>query len=216
MAATDFDSEIKQLQATMKTIGSVLDVDDMRREIKDLGEQVAAPDLWDDQANAQKVTGKLSHLQGTLDRFESLSDRIEDLGAMVELGREESDADTMAEAEAELLKLHKSVEALEVRTLLNGEYDVREALVTIRSGAGGVDAAVPGRRGGRAGRLGLRLPPARDPVGQGAVVAVSVAASHRTIMPPIRTCVRRPRTGTRSRRHRVRGMNGAPYRGVTS
>ena len=142
MAATDFDSEIKQLQATMNTIGSVLDVDDMRREIKDLGEQVAAPDLWDDQANAQKVTGKLSHLQGTLDRFQSLSDRIEDLGAMVELGQEdEGDADTMAEAEAELLKLHKSVEALEVRTLLNGEYDVREALVTIRSGAGGVDAA---------------------------------------------------------------------------
>ncbi|KQT89301.1 peptide chain release factor 2 [Marmoricola sp. Leaf446] len=141
MAATDFDSEIKQLQATMKTIGSVLDVDEMRREIKDLGEQVAAPDLWDDQANAQKVTGKLSHLQGTLDRFESLSSRIEDLGVLVELGQEEGDADSMAEAEAELLKLHKSVEALEVRTLLNGEYDVREALVTIRSGAGGVDAA---------------------------------------------------------------------------
>ncbi len=57
MAATDFDSEIKQLQATMKTIGSVLDLDDMRREIADLGEQVAAPDLWDDQANAQRVTG---------------------------------------------------------------------------------------------------------------------------------------------------------------
>ncbi|WP_445256762.1 peptide chain release factor 2 [Nocardioides aurantiacus] len=141
MAATDFDSEIKQLQATMKTIGSVLDVDDMRREIKDLGEQVAAPDLWDDQANAQKVTGKLSHLQGTLDRFEGLSGRIEDLGILVELAQEEGDADSMAEAEAELLKLHKSVEALEVRTLLSGEYDVREALVTIRSGAGGVDAA---------------------------------------------------------------------------
>ena len=64
MAATDFDSEIKQLQATMKTIGSVLDVDGLRREIADLGEQVAAPDLWDDQAHAQKVTGRLSHAAG--------------------------------------------------------------------------------------------------------------------------------------------------------
>ena len=60
VAATDFDSEIKQLQATMKTIGSVLDLDGMRKEIADLGEQVAVPDLWDDQANAQRVTGRLS------------------------------------------------------------------------------------------------------------------------------------------------------------
>ncbi len=139
--ATDFDSEIKQLQATMGTIGSVLDVDGMRRDIADLGEQVAAPDLWDDQANAQKVTGRLSHLQGTIERYESLQSRIEDLGVLVELAQEESDADTLAEAEAELSRLHKSVEQLEVRTLLSGEYDEREALVTIRSGAGGVDAA---------------------------------------------------------------------------
>ena len=141
MAATDFDSEIKQLQATMKTIGSVLDIAGMHREIADLGDAVAAPDLWDDQANAQKVTGKLSHLQGTLDRFESLSSRIEDLGVLVELGQEEGDADALAEAEAELSKLHKSVENLEVRTLLNGEYDAREALISLRAGAGGVDAA---------------------------------------------------------------------------
>ena len=60
---------------------------------------------------------------------------------MVELAQEENDADALAEAEAELGKIHKAVEALEVRTLLSGEYDAREALLTIRSGAGGVDAA---------------------------------------------------------------------------
>jgi peptide chain release factor 2 len=141
VAATDFDSEIKQLQATMKTIGSVLDLDGMREEIADLGEQVAVPDLWDDQVNAQRVTGRLSFLQGTLDRFTSLEDRIDDLSVLVELAQEEADADSMAEAEAELAKLHKSVEQLEVRTLLSGEYDAREAIISIRSGAGGVDAA---------------------------------------------------------------------------
>ena len=141
MAATDFDSEIKQLQATMRTIGSVLDIAGMHREILDLGDAVAAPDLWDDQANAQKVTGKLSHLQGTVDRFEGLENRLEDLGVLVELAQEEGDADSMAEAEAELSKLQKSVEQLEVRTLLNGEYDAREALISLRAGAGGVDAA---------------------------------------------------------------------------
>ena len=141
MAGPDFDTEIKQLQATMSTIGQVLDLEGMRREIADLGEQVAAPDLWDDQTNATRVTGRLSGLQGELDRFSDLESRIGDLGALVELGQEEDDAASMAEAEAELTKIKKSVEALEVRTLLSGEYDARDAVITVRSGAGGVDAA---------------------------------------------------------------------------
>ncbi len=141
VAGPDIDTQIKQLQATMHTVEQVLDLDAMRAEIADLGEQVAAPDLWDDQANAQRVTGRLSVLQGELERFTSLQSRLDDLGVLVELSQEEGDADALAEAEAELVKLHKAVEALEVRTLLSGEFDVREALVTIRSGAGGVDAA---------------------------------------------------------------------------
>ena len=70
----------------MKTIGQVLDLDGMRTEIADLGDQVAAPDLWDDQDNATRVTGRLSTLQGELDRFNALASRIEDLEIMVELG----------------------------------------------------------------------------------------------------------------------------------
>jgi peptide chain release factor 2 len=141
VAGPDFDQEIKQLQATMRTIEQVLDLDEMRKEIADLGEQVSAPDLWDDQEHAQRVTGRLSLLNGELERFTSLNDRVEDLGLMVEMAREEDDAESLAESEAELGRIKKSVEALEIRTLLSGEYDVREALVTIRSGAGGVDAA---------------------------------------------------------------------------
>ncbi len=132
---------MKTLQATMHTIEQVLDLDAIRAEIAQLAQEVAAPDLWDDQANAQRVTGRLSVLQGDLDRFTNLQDRLDDLEIMLELAQEESDADTQAEAEAELRRIHKAVEALEVRTLLSGEYDVRDALLTIRSGAGGVDAA---------------------------------------------------------------------------
>ncbi|HEY9354485.1 MAG TPA: peptide chain release factor 2 [Nocardioides sp.] len=141
MAGPEFDTEIKQLQATMQTIGQVLDLDAMRKEIADLGEQVAAPDLWDDQDNATRVTGRLSLLQNELNKFTELRTRIEDLGLMVEMAQEEGDADSLAESEAELSRVKKAVESLEIRTLLSGEYDAREALVTIRSGAGGVDAA---------------------------------------------------------------------------
>jgi peptide chain release factor 2 len=141
VAGPEYDTDIKQLSATMHTIEQVLDIPAMQREIDDLGVQVAAPDLWDDQANATRVTGRLSLLQGEVDRFAALKTRIEDLGLMVELANDEGDQESLAESEAELGKIKKAVEALEIRTLLSGEYDEREAIVTIRSGAGGVDAA---------------------------------------------------------------------------
>jgi peptide chain release factor 2 len=141
VAGPDYDSDLKQLQATMHTIEQVLDLASMRAEIAVLQEQVSAPDLWDDQANAQRVTGRLSVLNGELDRFTELNTRVSDLELMVEMAQDEDDAAVLAECEAELRRIKKAVEVLEVRTLLSGEYDVREALVTIRSGAGGVDAA---------------------------------------------------------------------------
>ncbi|MCL2614718.1 MAG: peptide chain release factor 2 [Nocardioidaceae bacterium] len=141
MAGPDFDSEIKQLAATMHTIEQVLDIPRLQGEIAELEQQVAAPDLWDDQANATRVTGRLSALQGQVERFSGLQGRVDDLEVLVELATEEGDADSLAEAESELTRIKKDVEALEVRTLLSGEYDEREAIVTIRSGAGGVDAA---------------------------------------------------------------------------
>jgi peptide chain release factor 2 len=141
VAGPDFDADLKALDATLTSIEKVLDVPAMKRDIADLGEQVAAPDLWNDQANAQKVTSRLSRLEADLDRLTGLRTRVDDLGVLIELARDENDADTLAEAEREIAALTKSIQSLEVRTLLSGEYDEREALVTIRSGAGGVDAA---------------------------------------------------------------------------
>ncbi len=137
----DFAGQIKELGATLTSIEKVLDLDSLRAEIADLQEQVGAPDLWDDQENAQRVTGRLSALQADLERATGLRQRLDDLEVLVELAQEEGDADSLAEAEAELTRLQGAIESLEVRTLLSGEFDEREALVTIRSGAGGVDAA---------------------------------------------------------------------------
>jgi peptide chain release factor 2 len=106
-----------------------------------LEQQVAAPDLWDNPENAQRVTSRLSALQAEVDRLVGLRAQLDDIGALVELGQEESDQASLDEAADALSSLQKAVEALEVRTLLSGEYDEREALITIRSEAGGVDAA---------------------------------------------------------------------------
>ena len=141
MAIVDVSEELKSLSSTMGSIEAVLDLDRMRADIAALEEQAAAPSLWDDPESAQKVTSRLSYLQGQVRRAEQLRGRVDDLEVLFELAEAEDDEDARAEAETELSEVRKAVEELEVRTLLSGEYDAREALVNIRAEAGGVDAA---------------------------------------------------------------------------
>jgi len=140
----DRQADIAALDSTLTTVERVLDVDGLRSRIEKLESEASDPNLWDDQAHAQKVTSELSHTQGELRRVEELRQRLDDLPVLYEMAAEESGSsgdDALAEADAELKQLREDIEAMEVRTLLAGEYDAREALVNIRSGAGGVDAA---------------------------------------------------------------------------
>ncbi|MFJ2646280.1 peptide chain release factor 2 [Streptomyces sp. NPDC087420] len=141
MAVVDVSEELKSLSSTMGSIEAVLDLDKLRADIAVLEEQAAAPSLWDDPEAAQKITSKLSHLQAELRKTETLRGRIDDLEILFELAEGEDDADALAEAEAELESVRKALDEMEVRTLLSGQYDAREALVNIRAEAGGVDAA---------------------------------------------------------------------------
>jgi len=144
MAATDPADEISELSSKLDTIEAVLDPDAMRTEAADLREQAADPGLWEDQARAQQVTRRLSYLEGELARLENLRQRLSDTETLFELADEETDQSAREEARVEatgdLAELRKEIDQLEVRTLLNGEYDNREALITINSQAGGADA----------------------------------------------------------------------------
>ncbi|CAN5562268.1 peptide chain release factor 2 [soil metagenome] len=140
----DRQSEISALDTTLTTVERVLDVEGLRDRIEKLEHEASDPNLWDDQTRAQKVTSELSHAQTELRRVEELRQRVDDLPVLYEMAAEEEGAEAenaAAEADTELGKLRDDIEAMEVRTLLSGEYDQREAVVTIRSGAGGVDAA---------------------------------------------------------------------------
>ncbi len=141
MIQLDLSQQIAQLRSTFADITAVVDLDALRAEIADLSEKAGAPDLWDDTENAQKVTSALSHRQSELARITAIERRLDDLEVLVELANEAEDEESAAEARAELEALQKSLGDLEVQTLLNGEYDPRPAVVTIRAGAGGVDAA---------------------------------------------------------------------------
>ena len=142
VATTDFSAEIRDLRTTLESIQAVSDPTVLHAKIAELSEKASAPDLWDDPEAAQRITSALSATQAELDRVQKLGGRIDDLETLVEMATEDGgDEETLAEAEADLVKIRKDLDALEVRTLLAGEYDQREAVVTIRAGAGGVDAA---------------------------------------------------------------------------
>jgi peptide chain release factor 2 len=140
MAATDPTDEISELSSKLDTIEAVLDPDAMQTEAADLREQAADPGLWEDQARAQAVTRRLSYLEGELTRLESLRQRLADTRVLFELADDEHDQSARDEAMQDLAQLRKEIDQLEVRTLLNGDYDNREALITINSQAGGADA----------------------------------------------------------------------------
>ncbi|GGR22703.1 peptide chain release factor 2 [Agromyces mediolanus] len=140
MFELDLSTEISALRATFREIRAVVDTDALEADIARLSEEAGAPDLWDDPANAQKVTSALSHRQAEFKRITGIESRIDDLEVLVELANEAGDEDSAAEARAEVAALQKTIGDLEVQTLLDGEYDDRGAVVTIRSGAGGDDA----------------------------------------------------------------------------
>jgi peptide chain release factor 2 len=141
MIDLDFAERIAAARSTFADIRAVVDVDRLEADIAVLSEQAGAPDLWDDTANAQKVTSALSHRQSELKRITELQAKLDDLDVLIEMAREADDADAAAEAASELDAIEKALADMEVQTLLDGEYDARPAVVTIRAGAGGVDAA---------------------------------------------------------------------------
>src|SRR5699024_4895385 len=134
----DISAAIDDLSATLTTIEKVMDPRALAERVRELEAQAGAPSLWDDPNHAQRVTSDRSSTQPKQRKLYSLRQRLEDLRMMYELAEEECDASLVDE---ELDELREAIESLEVTTMLSGEYDQREAVINIRSGAGGVDAA---------------------------------------------------------------------------
>jgi peptide chain release factor 2 len=138
---SDVNEQLRELTATLTSIEAVVDLPKLRKDSAALAESAAAPNLWDDPENAQRVTSQLSYVEGEIRRIVDLRRHLDDAQTLWELAESEDDEASRAEVESELVTLKKSIDELEVRTLLSGEYDARDALMTIRAEAGGVDAA---------------------------------------------------------------------------
>ena len=141
MAEFDFSGAVANARAKYESISKALDVDRLNSRIHDLEAQASLPGLWDDPDTAQRVTTSLSVSQSQLKRLHDAEQSIEDVETLVELGHEEGDQATLDEAKTQIQAIQHDLDDMEIQTLLDGEYDERSAVVTIRSGAGGVDAA---------------------------------------------------------------------------
>ncbi|MDR1441418.1 MAG: peptide chain release factor 2 [Bifidobacteriaceae bacterium] len=141
MATEDIAAELRALSHTFESITQVSDPDEIKARIARLSSEVAEPGLWDNPAEAQKKTSLLSHAQGELEKLELMGSRIDDLTVLYEMATEVDDPEALEEVRQDLAAVGASLADMEIRTLLNGHYDERFAVVTIRSGAGGVDAA---------------------------------------------------------------------------
>ncbi|MCL2803513.1 MAG: peptide chain release factor 2 [Micrococcales bacterium] len=141
MAGEFFTSQLRALRQTFASIEQVSDPEGLRHSISELEQKAAVPGLWDDPERAQSITARLSVAQSNLDKLTRMGGRIDDLAVLSDLAEEGDDAATREEAQTELAAIQTDLAEMEIKTLMSGPYDQRAAVVNIRSGAGGVDAA---------------------------------------------------------------------------
>lgn len=132
--------EFEGLKPQLKDLRAALDLDGLKKQISELEEQTAQPDFWNDSENSQKISQKLGALKGKVAQYEKLEESFDDVITMAELANEEEDESMLPEIE-ELARNAKSMlEEQKLVTLLSGEFDSKNAILTFHAGAGGTEA----------------------------------------------------------------------------
>ncbi len=132
--------EFENLEPQLKELASALDLERLKGEIARLEEESAKPDFWNDQENSQKVSRKIGDYKNTVSSYEKLKESYDDVVTMIELAQEEDDESMLPEIEELAQKFRTDLEAQKLATLLSGEYDSKNAILTFHAGAGGTEA----------------------------------------------------------------------------
>lgn len=128
------------LEDDIKELGDALGLDFLRREVESLELQSTAPDFWNDLEKAQRLQQKLSQLKLKIERFEKLQSLYEDTLVLIEMADEEGDLSMLDEVAESVNEVTASLEEQRLSTLLIGEYDANNAILTFHAGAGGTEA----------------------------------------------------------------------------
>jgi peptide chain release factor 2 len=136
----DFSEEVAALRRRLVAAEGYLKADELRARRPQLETEASRPDLWDDPDKARAVTGELAAVVDDLELVERLQGAVEDLETLAEMAREERDESLDPEIDDGATRLRAEFDELELRALFQGEYDERDAVVEIHSGAGGTDS----------------------------------------------------------------------------
>lgn len=131
---------IEKIKNTVEALGKSLDIEEKREEVKNLEKKALAPDFWDDSDKAQEIIKETNDLKNYVDQYDDLKQGIEDCEVLVELLEEIPDDETFKELQNRLDKLEKKTHSFKIDTLLSGEYDGEDAILSIHAGAGGTEA----------------------------------------------------------------------------
>ena len=143
MPIIEYDTYKQKLGAMgpkLETLAAALDLEGARREVEELEEKTGDPNFWNDVAASQKVLQRTKQLKNKLENHERLTAQWEDLTTLVEMAMEEDDGSLLAEVEEGYAKLESALEEANLATLLTGEYDASNAILTLHAGAGGTEA----------------------------------------------------------------------------
>ena len=132
--------KLHDLKPDLDDLEDALDVKAMRNEIDELDHKASEPGFWDDTQNSQKILQRSAKLKDKLAAMESLRNLWDDAMTLCELANEEGDLTVLPDAQVEIEKLSKDLEQQRLQTLLTGEYDAKNAILTFHAGAGGTEA----------------------------------------------------------------------------
>ncbi len=136
----DIRNELVNARPEVKELGEVLQIERAKADLGDLRIQMEYDGFWDDHEKAQKITQKCNTLERKIENFEKLQSLLEDTIELIELSLEEGDDSSNEEILADAEAFKKQLEEEKLKSLLTGEYDNSNAIVTLHAGAGGTEA----------------------------------------------------------------------------
>jgi peptide chain release factor 2 len=136
----EYKVKLNALKPMLQNLGEALKLKEAEAEIDKLEAESAAEGFWNDLENSQKVLQKIKQLKSKVTNFKKLESRWEDMLALCQMAIEEKDESLLPELEAEYASFEKDLESARLATLLSGEYDGCNAILSFHAGAGGTEA----------------------------------------------------------------------------
>ena len=132
--------ELEEQEAALQDLGQALGLEKLREEVEMLEHKSAEPGFWDNMEQAQKITQRMAALKGKDEAYQKLQSRAGDCMALIEMGDEAEDLSLVDEAKEEIESIKNEIASVKLSTLLTGEYDKNNAILTFHAGSGGTEA----------------------------------------------------------------------------